>query len=479
MLRPLSELRVSVFAGQAGHGGSKDGDKQHCQFDHPMGLLVTEAGAVYVTDFSAHVIRRTTLEDWSLVETVAGNGKRGTSDGLALECSLSQPSGICESDRDGVWIVEEGCSRLRLLEGGFVKTHIGALGSGFDDGPFDIAKLSAPRDVTRSRSGLLFIADNGNNRIRIVDTLKRRVSSIGSGRNSTSDGNFAECSFLYPSSLCCSPDDILFVGELYRVRKIVLDTEVVTTYEGSLETSLTGGMVVSPLFSSRNAHGSENSVIYCDSNGSRIMLLNSDTGAVVPFAGVDRRDRGPDDEAESNVRKTLPLKESIFKSPRGMAFTPQGDLIITDAFSVLRIVREMYPPSYSLNQARMEHFTLENVQRIPITSSHTQSASSSESAPAEPTIAEEEVLGLDVRVATLAYSSILSCNLNEKLEELELPRALQKALEAESTEYPFPLDVRTRIKRLYWAIPATSAVQLIAMLVRTPFDEKSPLIPLL
>lgn len=470
MLKPLSELTVSVWAGQLSSEGRVDGSKNGCKLDHPVGLLVTEAGDVYISDFNAHTIRKTTVDDWTDVETVAGNGQRGTTDGPALECSLSQPTGLCEADTGGIWLVEEGCARLRLLENGTVNTYLGWAGSGFQDGSFANARLSAPRDICRSRNGLLYIADNGNNRIRIVDVISRTVSSIGSGRNTTNDGNFEEACFLYPSSLRCSPDDILFVGELYRVRKVDLQTKSVTTYDKTGDTSLTGGLTISPLFSRNNAPGSESSVFYCDSNGARIMVLDAHTGVSRVFAGVGRaRDRDDPEEIAETPKSRHPngLTKVVFKSPRGIAFTPKGDFLLNDSFSVVRIVRGMYPPSYYFKTPALEHFTLANTEGLPPHGLDSATESSSASTSAYTHSAMESIIGLDSRVAMLAYPTILTISSQNEIDKLELTPALQKAILNNPSCQNCSLDIKTRIKTLYRALPAGhDALEQIATLVR-------------
>lgn len=474
MLKPLNELTVSVWAGQLSSEGRADGSKHGCKLDHPVGLLVTEAGDVYISDFNAHTIRKTTVDDWTDVETVAGNGQRGTTDGAALECSLSQPTGLCEADTGGIWFVEEGCARLRLLEDGTITTFLGWAGSGFQDGSFANARLSAPRDICRSRNGLLYIADNGNNRIRIVDVINRTVSSIGSGRNTTTDGTFDEACFLYPSSLRCSPDDILFVGELYRVRKVDLQTKLVTTYDKTGDTSLTGGLTISPLFSRNNAPGSESSVFYCDSNGARIMVLDAHTGISRVFAGIGRAREDPEDIAETpKSRYPNGLTKVAFKSPRGIAFTPKGDFLLNDSFSVVRIVRGMYAPSYYFKTPALEHFSLANAEALPPhgATSSDDSSTSPNGAPSSAYASEsmESMIGLDSRVATLAYPSLLSLKSQKDLDKLDLPPALQKAILNNPSCQTCSLDIKTRIKSLYRALPAgDGALQQIATLVRFP-----------
>lgn len=91
--------------------------------------------------------------------------------------------------------------------------------TGFNDGPFAESLFNYPKDILLNNDHQLVIADNLNNRLRIMDLQEKTTSSVCSGRTGHSDGSLKDCTLYHPSSLMIAYND-LYVGERGRIRRI-------------------------------------------------------------------------------------------------------------------------------------------------------------------------------------------------------------------------------------------------------------------
>jgi hypothetical protein len=120
-------------------------------------------------------------------------------------------------------------------------------GAGFagDGGPAERAKLFSPTDLEFNPTGQLYIADSGNNRVRLV-SYGLIITIAGSGRPGVGgDGGKAlAASFNTPQKIAVATDGTIYVADRvnHRVRKI--DTSgLISTVAGG---STSGGIMVDP-----------------------------------------------------------------------------------------------------------------------------------------------------------------------------------------------------------------------------------------
>jgi sugar lactone lactonase YvrE len=141
----------------------------------PGGSLALDAqGRLYFSDVLNHRVRRV---DFALdrIETVVGNGMAayGGDGGLGTSASLNNPRDI-EVGSDGlVYIADELNNRIRRFDPatGIVTTIVGTGVAGFagDEGPAGAAQLWRPGGLEFDANGWLYIVDSYNHRIRRVN----------------------------------------------------------------------------------------------------------------------------------------------------------------------------------------------------------------------------------------------------------------------------------------------------------------------
>lgn len=146
------------------------------QFSNPPpgGALALDAdGRLYVSDTLNHVIRRIDFEA-DTIETVAGTGEAGFGGdgGPATEAKLNNPQDI-EIGPDGrLYVADQNNHRVRVFDpdAGTIETIAGNGTPGFsgDGGPAAEAGLNGPSGIGFDAAGLLYVADQLNNRIRVL-----------------------------------------------------------------------------------------------------------------------------------------------------------------------------------------------------------------------------------------------------------------------------------------------------------------------
>ncbi len=143
---------------------------------NPQGLALDAAGNVFFADASLHRIRRIDAVT-GIITTVAGTGTAGSAGngGPATSATLSTPTGVALDTAGNLFIAEVNSTFIRRIDGGtgVISVYAGStvFGFGGDGGSALLAKLANPRAVALDAAGNLYIADQSNNRIRIVDPM--------------------------------------------------------------------------------------------------------------------------------------------------------------------------------------------------------------------------------------------------------------------------------------------------------------------
>jgi uncharacterized protein (TIGR03437 family) len=162
---------ISTLAGNGSQGYSGDGGPAiNASLNAPLGVAVDPSGNVYIVDPASHVIRKVTLD--GNINTIAGTGVPGfTGDGgPAASAQLASPTGIVADPFGNVFFVD-GTTRIREINSaGIIATVAGngSFGYSGDGGMAKLAQFSSPSAVWADSAGNLYVADTGNNAIRLL-----------------------------------------------------------------------------------------------------------------------------------------------------------------------------------------------------------------------------------------------------------------------------------------------------------------------
>ncbi|KAI5424517.1 variant 3 [Lathyrus oleraceus] len=104
-----------IFSDNLFKFGDQDGIGSEVLLQHPLGVVSGKDGVIYLTDSYNHKIKK--LDPTSKrVSTVAGTGKAGFRDGIAVTAQLSEPSGIVEGSNGRLFIADTNNSLIRYLD---------------------------------------------------------------------------------------------------------------------------------------------------------------------------------------------------------------------------------------------------------------------------------------------------------------------------------------------------------------------------
>ena len=302
VVRIDSSDHVFAVAGNGISGSAGDGGPAIlASLATPVGLALDPAGNLYIADSTSNKIRRVGID--GNISTFAGNGKTAFlgDGGPAAAASLYTPSGVACDSQGNVYIADTTNYVIRKVDAtGTIRTIAGigsVKGSSGNGGPALQAALFNPTGVLVDKNGNVFIADTGNNWIRVLSpggilTLYGGIdrSAIGSPFSGGGDPTVATNAILAgPTSLAMDGAGTLYFVEpnLYRIRIITAQGKI-APFAG---TNTQGGSGDAGLATSANlgvlgvAVDRNNNVLIADGNNNRVRIVTAADGIINTLAG--------------------------------------------------------------------------------------------------------------------------------------------------------------------------------------------------
>ncbi|XP_002130106.2 NHL repeat-containing protein 2 [Ciona intestinalis] len=229
---------------------SVDGALADTRFNYPWGIVYDKVKhSVYVADCGCpdtphgnDRVRRVDLV--TDVSTTSAGSSQGFANGVGLNAQFFHIAGMAlDHKRQKMYIADSGNNAIRVMDLGtnevstFSGTHTD---KAFKDGSLLTARFDNPQqleyDDTNDR---LFIADTDNHAIRVinVDSATPKVTTL-TGRpdmEGFKDGSFAEAKWRHPTGMAYDVrKDVLYVSDHYNhaVRVLDLKKQTVTTIAG-------------------------------------------------------------------------------------------------------------------------------------------------------------------------------------------------------------------------------------------------------
>jgi sugar lactone lactonase YvrE len=164
---------ITTVAGEGSAGFSGDGGPAGAAaLNAPLDVALDEAGTtLYIADTANHRVRKVAPD--GTITTVAGTGSPGFSGdgGLAAQAQLNAPSGVEVDQVGNLYIADTANHRVRkVATDGTITTVAGsdAATEVGDDGPAGQARLVSPWGLAADGQGNLFVADQGDHRVRKI-----------------------------------------------------------------------------------------------------------------------------------------------------------------------------------------------------------------------------------------------------------------------------------------------------------------------
>lgn len=241
---PPKPWTVSTVAGD-GVAGSRDGTGAAARFQRPEGMTLAANGDLYVADAGNEQIRL--VAAGGEVTTPTPDDEVGPSD-LAF-------------DADGnLFAVEAVYHHVHRTTPELTDSLFAGGGAGLEDGQGTSALFKSPRGVTVDAAGIVYVADTGNDRIRLI-TQDGEVTTL------------AVTDLSEPVDLVVAPDGTLYVTESGhgRISRI--------TPAGARSTLVDG--LLSPTGLAMDRHGH----LYVAESGRHRICKVDPTGALTVLAG--------------------------------------------------------------------------------------------------------------------------------------------------------------------------------------------------
>ena len=132
----------------------------------PPVLQSMQPGNIYVADAGNNMIREITTA--GMVQTIAGYRFPGKVNGLGTAASFDNPTGLAVSPSGGIYVADNGNGQIRLIQNGLVSTLCGSTTFGDNDGLISQANFTRPYNIVLDPKGNLFVAEQGSSSIRQI-----------------------------------------------------------------------------------------------------------------------------------------------------------------------------------------------------------------------------------------------------------------------------------------------------------------------
>ena len=314
-------ISTVVGTGATGYSGDS-GAATAAMLARPGAIAFDSSGNMYIADSGNNVVRKVSN---GIITTIAGNTTAGyTGDkGPATSAELDDPTGVAVDSQGNVYIADAGNQVVRMVTpSGTITTFAGSisLGAGFagDGGPATEAQLNVPTAVAVDSQGNVYIADSNNNAIREV-----------SGGNINTVNPSTEY-LITPEGVAVDAAGNVYVADTGNERVVMFSAA------NSYAFNLIAGNGV-PGFSGDNgpaqnaelqdpagvAVDAAGYVYIADTINSRIRKVAPD-GTITTIAGTGIPVYGGDGQYATTA--------SLY-FPHGVAFDPSGNVYIADTYS--------------------------------------------------------------------------------------------------------------------------------------------------
>lgn len=325
-------IRTLVGNGEPGYTGDC-GPSMQARLNEPKGVTIDCHGHVYVADSENHVVRKVDRATGA-ISTVAGKAEDDHKGSAVGRDSLAHPT---DEDPLADGAEETGSMKFTQQAdlSGTVRywtnqTATATKRYGGDGRPAVEAQLNFPTAVAVDREGNLYIADTMNHRVRMVDVTTGIISTLaGTGQARFSgDGSPAHQSALNePAALAVGDEGRLYIADQsnHRVRMVDIKTGVIRTVAGTGVAAYDGDgrpAVDTALAGPSGLALVGNRLYIADTFNGRVRCVDLSSGLMTTVAGDGGvyRYESPSDAPSPSLSR-----------PTGIALDREGRLFLTDS----------------------------------------------------------------------------------------------------------------------------------------------------
>ncbi len=326
---------LTTIAGSGSPGFAGDaGPATAAVLNGPFDVAVAANGDVYFVDVNNVRVRMIDATTGNIT-TVAGVGTTGFSGdgGLATAAEFDVPRGLALDGSGNLYIADSGNDRIRMIDAttGNISTVAGVGTDGYsgDGASAMAAELDNPHGVAVDSAGDLYIADTDNHTIRKVDSTTGFISSVvGNGtQGATGDGGPAASALLVkPMGVTFAADDTMYIADTLNHRVRVVDP---TTGNISLFAGTTAGYsgddaaaTAAQLIGPRRVAVASNGDVYIADTGNGAVRKVDATTGIITTVAGTGTNGA---STATGAANTVQLND-----PSGVALTTADNLLIAD-----------------------------------------------------------------------------------------------------------------------------------------------------
>jgi streptogramin lyase len=203
---------VSTQAGSGGPG-SANGVGSAASFTLPAGLAVDNAGNVYVADAGNNLIRM--ISPAGVVSTLAGSGAAGAFDNnVPTMVFFNNPTGVAVDDSGNVYVADQGNNEIRKISpAGASTTLAGNRTAASIDGSGTGASFNSPVGIAVDGGGNLYVTESSGNTIRQIEPNGQVFTLAGNGFTGSANGVGTGATFNKPTGIAVDKHQIMYVAD--------------------------------------------------------------------------------------------------------------------------------------------------------------------------------------------------------------------------------------------------------------------------
>jgi uncharacterized protein (TIGR03437 family) len=330
----------AAFTGDAGAAGL-------AQLNSPGAVALDSSGNLYIADTGNHCVRKIS---GGTITTIAGTGGTIGYSGdkaAATAALLNAPSGLAFDSKGNLYIADTGNNVIRMITGTTITTVAGIQGQGGsyggDLGAATSANLNAPTAIAFDSAGNYYIADSGNSLIRKVDTAGIITSFVGATGGSLGTAGKLD----HPNGLWFDASGALYIADSNNARVArFAPPSAFSNFAGTNVAGFKGdgGPAISaqlnkPVGITMDAAGN---IYFTDTNNSRIRKITTD-GTITTIAGKGGANYGGDGGNAT---------DAVMSFPRSVVVSSSGTVYIADTGNhVIRTLTPTFPAIIGVGNA--------------------------------------------------------------------------------------------------------------------------------
>ena len=185
VVRKVNNGIITTYAGNDTAGFKGDGGKAvKAELHWPAGLAFDSKSNLYIADYSNNRVR--IVDTTGIIKTYVGNGSNfNYGDGaLHNNVGMLHPLYVYIDNADNVYVTVNNYVRVINAKTGFINAYAGELSyAGYNgDGKLaDSSKMNAPAQMAMDFMGNVYICDELNYRVRMVNTSNTMSTYAGDG----------------------------------------------------------------------------------------------------------------------------------------------------------------------------------------------------------------------------------------------------------------------------------------------------------